>query len=266
MDERIPAGSSEAEECRFLRVSLGKRVRSRSDFLCFGVRPNWEDYPPSAKKAISAARDVFYASCLYEDLFRVLGKNTYPNNYYAFLGNKIRQSDLFHFLAIPHPRTALFYGANRKEKILAEFDYPFVAKAALRSSMGEGVFLIKTEQELDDYLEKCFPAYIQEYLPIDRDMRVVLIKGRVVHAYWRIARMGEFRNNVSQGGRISFDDIPEEAIQFAKEVAEKCGFDEVGLDICYAGNRYYVLEANMVFGLEGFRQAGVDVVELFRFL
>ena len=116
--------------------------------------------------------------------------------------------------------------------------------------------------ELASYLKSYHPAYIQEYLPIDRDLRVVLIKGRVIHAYWRIHQPGNFRNNVSQGGRISFDGIPEEALHFAIDVARRCGFDEVGLDICQADGRYYVIEANMVFGLEGFRRKGLDLYEI----
>ena len=91
-------------------------------------------------------------------------------------------------------------------------------------------------------------------MPLSRDLRVVVIKGRVIHAYWRIHQPGEFRNNVAQGGTISFDAIPDEALHFAADAAARCGFDEVGLDICHARGRYYVIEANMVFGREGFRQ------------
>ncbi len=129
--------------------------------------------------------------------------------------------------------------------------------------MGEGVFLIRKADELAGYLRDNRPAYIQEYLPLERDLRVVLIKGRIIHAYWRFHRPGEFRNNVSQGGSIVFDGIPEEALQFAIAVADRCGFEEVGLDICEAHGGYWVIEANMVFGLEGFRQKGLDLHQIF---
>ena len=45
-------------------------------------------------------------------------------------------------------------------------------------------------------------AYIQTYLPIDRDIRVVVIGDKVVHSYWRVAPKGEFRTNVATGGHI----------------------------------------------------------------
>ena len=99
---------------------------------------------------------------------------------------------------------------------------------------------------------------------MDRDLRVVLIGGHVVHAYWRIAAPGEFRTNVSQGAGISYDNISAEALEFAAEVATRCRFDEVGLDIAQVNGRCYVIEANMVYGLEGFRQAGLELRDIFR--
>ncbi len=247
-----------------VRVSLGKRMRASSSFDCHGVLPNWDDYPCRVKEAIAEAHEVFYPSSLFETMFQALGKNTFPRNYYDFLGNKIRQTCLFQLLGIPHPRTRLYYGRNRLIRISKDFPYPFIAKTPLGSSMGQGVFLIQCEADLGAYLNGHHPAYIQEYLSIDRDLRVVLIKGRVVHAYWRIHRSGEFRNNVSQGGRISFDHIPGEALHFAIDVARRCEFDEVGLDICRTNGRYYVIEANMVFGLQGFRQRNLDIYCILR--
>ncbi len=245
-----------------IRISLGKRMRASPSFRCYGVQPNWDDYAEEVKAAIMGAAEVFYPSSLYEDIFRSLGKETYPRNCAAFLGNKIRQTNLFQLLGIAHPRTRIYYGRNRPARICSDFPYPFVAKTPVGSSMGHGVYLVQGEAELANYLNSHHPAYIQEYFPLTRDLRVVLIRGRVVNAYWRIHPPGEFRNNVAQGGEISFDDIPDEAIHFAVEVVRKCGFDEVGLDICRVDGRFYVIEANMVFGLEGFRRRGLDPLEV----
>jgi ribosomal protein S6--L-glutamate ligase len=89
-----------------------------------------------------------------------------------------------------------------------------------------------------------------------------LIRGKIILAYWRIAPPGEFRSNVSQGATISFDDIPEEGLNVASNTARLCQLDDVGLDICFSKGRYWVLEANMKFGREGFRRAGIDYYEL----
>ncbi len=245
-------------------VSLGKRLRACASIRCLGVKTNWQDYSPEEQELIRNADKICYPSRLYEDLFRSLGKEVFPRNYYRFMGNKIRQTALFQLLDIPHPITRLYYGRNRAERIVEHFLYPFVAKKPVGSSMGEDVWLIRSRQELDNYLAEHHPAYIQEYLDIDRDLRVVVIAGQVVHAYWRIAAAGEFRNNVSRGGTISYDNVPEKGLLFAADVAKRCRFDEVGLDIALLGSHYFVIEANMVYGLEGFRRVGLHLADIFR--
>ena len=244
------------------RISLGKRLRLCPSFRCFGVAPNWDDYPAAVREAIRNAEEIFYPSPLYETIFESVGKAVHPGSYYGFAGNKIRQTLLFQLLGISHPRTHVYYGRNRAEKVLRDFQYPFLGKTPVASSRGEGVYLIEDAAGLDSYVRVHLPAYIQEYLPIDRDLRAVVINGEVVHSYWRVHRPGEFRNNVARGASIHCDCTPPEALEFARDVAVRCGFGEAGLDICFAHGRYYVLEANMVYGLEGFRRKGLDPLEL----
>jgi ribosomal protein S6--L-glutamate ligase len=176
--------------------------------------------------------------------------------------DKIKQTALFNLLEIRHPRTRVFYGNYQKSKILNHFQFPFVAKIPRGSALGRGVYLINNEAELAAYNQLSRAAYIQEYFEIDRDLRVVLIHGRIIHAYWRIAPPGEFRTNVSQGATISFDNIPEEGLAFAENTARLCQLDDVGLDICFFNGRYWALEGNMKYGKEGFRQAGIDFHKL----
>ncbi len=113
-----------------LRVSLGKRLRRVGAFACYGVKPNWDDYPAAEQEAILDAEEVFYPSHLYEDLLQALGKVTFPRNYYPFLGNKVRQTSLFQLLEIPHPRTQIYYGRNRLTRIVADFPYPYYCQGA----------------------------------------------------------------------------------------------------------------------------------------
>ena len=128
--------------------------------------------------------------------------------------------------------------------------------------MGRGVYLIQNQSELDDYLALTDVAYIQEYLPVDRDIRVVVIGQRVVHAYWRIAPQNEFRSNLAQGGTICLDSVPREALDLALHTAHYCRWDDVGIDICRHKGQYYALEANMKYGKEGFRRAGIHYSKL----
>lgn len=244
------------------RVALGKRLRHCPDVKTLGFRPNIEDYSEEELELLRITDTVYYPCNLYEDVFLALGKRIFPANYYRYMGDKIRQTALFTLLDIPHPRTRTYYGSGKARRILADFSFPFIAKAPCGSSKGQGVFLIRTCRDLETYLEGYSPAYIQEYLATDRDLRVVVVGAKVVHAYWRIARHGEFRSNVARGARISLEDIPPAALRFAERVARLCQFDEVGLDICSGKSGYVVLEANMVYGLKGFAAADLDIYQL----
>jgi ribosomal protein S6--L-glutamate ligase len=192
-----------------------------------------------------------------------MGKQIFPSVHnYLFSQDKIKQTALFSLLNIPHPQTRVFYGRRQKDKVLDYFSFPFVAKQARGSAMGRDVFLIQGQGDLQDYLNVYTPAYIQAYLPIDRDIRVVVINGKIVHAYWRVAAPGEFRSNVAMGAKVEFDPVPGKALDLALHTASVCGWNDVGMDICAYKDRFYVLEANMKYGKEGFRAAGMDFYEV----
>jgi len=128
--------------------------------------------------------------------------------------------------------------------------------------MGRGVYLIQNPTDLEAYLQEVDIAYIQEYLRVDRDIRVVIIGKRIVHAYWRLAPANDFRTNVAVGGQIRLDSVPDAALDLALHIGHRCRWDDVGVDICQHNSNYFVLEANMKYGKEGFRKAGIDYTQL----
>ena len=231
--------------------------------LTLGVRPSFSDYSPRESEMILSADKIYYPSTFYADLFETMGKETFPSYHtYRFVQDKIRQTALFNMLKIPHPPTRVYYGKGRMEKILEHFRFPFIAKVPRGSARGRGIHLIRTEEELAHYLRQNRAAYIQAYLETDRDIRVVIIGRQVAHAYWRVSRPGEFRTNVSAGGSVRLDPVPEEATRLALSAARKCRWDDVGIDVIPHGGRYYILEANMKYGREGFSKAGIDYVRM----
>ena len=240
-------------------VALEARLRNCRNVITLGVRSNFSDYSSQEAELIRRADKIYYPTTFYADLFDAMGKATFPSYHtYKCVQDKIKQTALFELLGIAHPRTRVFYGKRQKDSILQYFQFPFIGKIPRGSAMGRGVYLIRDEKELGCYLERVSPAYIQQYLPIDRDIRAVVIGKRVVHAYWRVAPENEFRSNVSLGGIIQLDGVPQEAKDLALRTAQACRWDDVGIDICAYSGQFYVLEANMKYGREGFRKAGLD--------
>jgi len=48
----------------------------------------------------------------------------------------------------------------------------------------------------------------------------------------------------------------------ALETARCCRWDDVGIDICIHEGKCFVLEANMKYGMQGFRSAGIDFTRM----
>jgi len=142
------------------------------------------------------------------------------------------------------------------EQILDGFCFPFVAKE-VRNSMGQGVFLIQTRKDFLDYASANAVLYVQEYLPISRDMRLVLVGNQVATGYWRKAAPGRFHNNVSRGGSVCFEDIPEGAVRLVETFAGETGIDHAGFDVAEVDGHFYFLEFNTRFGTRALIDRGI---------
>lgn len=260
MDARERAISSAA-----MKIAIGRQLRHCPSVLSLGVRTTVADYAPEELALIRQAEKIYFPTRLLAEPLAALGKSLFPSiETYRFCGDKIMQSHLFQMAGLPVPRTGIYHGPRQRARILNDFSLPLIAKTPRHSSRGLGVYLLRTAGELQDYLGLNHPAYIQEYLPISRDLRVVVLGRRIVHSYWREARPGDFRNNVARGGRISFSPIPENAMDLALHAAGECRFDHAGLDLCEHEGQWHLLEANMIFGLAGFAAAGLDFREILK--
>lgn len=213
--------------------------------------------------------------CLFPENWQVnalvygMKKNIFPSIQSIQLGfNKIEVTRGLWSVVPEHVPRTLILGNNHDNmnRIFAEFPFPFVAKE-IRSSMGQGVYLIKTHAQFHEYAEKNPYLYVQEYLPIDRDLRVCIVGNDVVTAYWRINQSNSFHNNVAQGAQISFDDIPEAAIELVRRTAKQLGINHAGFDLVDVDGHYYFLEFNTLFGNQAFQQQGIKVEQyIYRYI
>jgi ribosomal protein S6--L-glutamate ligase len=239
-------------------IALESRLSSCRNVVTLGVKPNFTDYGKAEADLIQRADTIYYPSEFYAELFDVMGKKTFPSYHtYKCTQDKIKQNALFELLNIPHPRTRIFYGNRQKTSILDYFNFPFIAKIPRGSALGRGVYLINSPEDLRTYSNLTHVAYIQEYLPVRKDIRVVVVGSKVVLAYWRIASHDEFRCNISRGGTVDLSQVPDKALELALHTSQSCHWDDVGIDIIEHDQRFYVLEGNMKYGKEGFRRAGI---------
>ncbi|MBX6422581.1 RimK family alpha-L-glutamate ligase [Thermosulfurimonas sp. F29] len=216
--------------------------------------------------ALRRARAVFLPQTVSPELYffvRRLGKRVFPNYdlRFAFPG-KIGQILLFRVLGLPHPRTICVpricaLGPHPGTVEVSLPPYPFVVKGN-HGHEGREVFLVRNAGEWEEALKilRTFEAsgrygfLVQEYLPWEYDLRVVVIGNRRL-PFWRKGRF--LKNLVQEGEVVACPDpgLEARALEVVAELCEKTGFNLMAVDFLFRPERGEVLinEINFVFGL-----------------
>ena len=149
---------------------------------------------------------------------------------------------------LPHPRTWLIAeGAPTPAPEL-----PVVLKPRF-GSWGRDVVLCRTADEVEDALaELTRRSWFREHgvlaqevvPPLGWDLRIVVAGGRVVGAARRTAGAGEWRTNVSLGGRSEPVDPPPLARTLALSAAAAVRGDLVGVDLLPTRAAFVISEIN----------------------
>ncbi len=182
-----------------------------------------------------------------------LNAKVFPSEASYRLGhNKVEMTRAFELVA-PANTPLTLIAANTEAEAARLWEImtpPFVAKQP-KASMGEGVWLIENAADWRAYLQKTDTLYVQEYLPIDRDIRVVIVGDQVLAAYWRKQAPRGFYNNVAKGGEVDYSPVPAQAVELALHLARSLKINHAGFDIAMVGEHPYVLEFNRLFGNQG---------------
>jgi len=140
---------------------------------------------------------------------------------------------------------------------------------------GSGVFLAYTEQQAKQLvyqmLERDMRPLVQEYIQEShgKDIRALVVGGKVVAAMRRRAHGSEFRSNFHLGGSVEPVKMSPRFEKVAITAANKLGLDLAGVDMLEARNGPLVLEVNSSPGLEGIESVvgeGVVATEVAKLL
>ena len=143
--------------------------------------------------------------------------------------------------------------------------FPLVLKLTT-GTQGVGVMIAESIESMRSALDALWGLgqniLVQEYIKDSTvsDIRVVVVGGRAVAAYRRIAPTGEFRANMHRGARGEKVVLGAETVSMAVSSAAVLGLDVAGVDIMQAPDGPVVLEVNASPGLKGVEAVtGVDV-------
>jgi ribosomal protein S6--L-glutamate ligase len=133
-------------------------------------------------------------------------------------------------------------------------------------TQGNGVVLAETkkaaESVIDAFRQLDANILVQEFVKEagGRDLRCIVVGGRVVAAMVRHAAPGDFRSNLHRGGSAEAAKLTTKERRTAVKAAKALGLNVAGVDLLRSDRGPLVLEVNSSPGLEGIEGAtGVDV-------
>jgi RimK family alpha-L-glutamate ligase len=180
--------------------------------------------------------------------------------------DKLLTARILRRAGVPHPRTWLIEDGRPGPAP----ELPLVLKPRF-GSWGREVVLCRTSAELEAALAVIVQrrwfrdqgVIAQELVePVGWDLRVVVAGGRVVGAARRVAADGEWRTNVSLGGRSEPAAPPPLARRLALDAAAAIRGDLVGVDLLPAGSGFVVSEVNGAVDIRRWYGLGLDEVHL----
>jgi ribosomal protein S6--L-glutamate ligase len=135
-----------------------------------------------------------------------------------------------------------------------------------QGTQGIGTMIADTTQAAHALLETFWAMgqdiVLQEYVRESkgRDVRIIVVGGRVIAAMRRVAKRGEFRANLHRGGKATTVKLSPRYLESARRAAAVMGLEVAGVDVLEGKRGPRILEINSSPGLEGIERAtGVDV-------
>ncbi len=162
-----------------------------------------------------------------------------------------------HKANIPMPKTILApktYEAPRYNelgfltKVEEQLDYPFVVKECY-GSFGWQVYLARNREDVVSLLEKTAPKPLlfQEYIEESsgKDIRLQVVGNEVVASMYRYSDNGDFRANLTIGGKMKAYEPSEEEKKLAIDCCKALNLDFGGVDLLFGeGGTPLVCEVN----------------------
>ena len=167
---------------------------------------------------------------------------------------------------IRQPKTTLINDPDKSALAFDKLDtqMPVIMKT-LRGSKGVGVLFIESEKALDSIVQLIYKQdedtdlLLQEYIPTDYDVRVLVLGGKVLATMKRPVIEGDFRSNVSQGSKPEKIKLTELEIEASLLAAKAVNGVWTAVDFIPSKNREkeapFVIEVNSSPGTEGMEEA-----------
>ena len=159
---------------------------------------------------------------------------------------------------LPVPKTMLVKHPINLELVEKNLSYPMIVKT-LSGSYGSGVFMVEDRKQFRQLMkmaELTKPSYniiIQECIEdsLGKDLRVLVVNGKVIGCMMRQSIDGDFRANITRGGEAIPYQVDEDIEWIGGECARLLNLDIAGVDLLFNKGTYTICEVNSAPGFEG---------------
>ena len=153
---------------------------------------------------------------------------------------------------IPIPATQIFYDLQEADSFLRLTSYPKIIKKSYGPSNYGGNYVHKADSFIQAKAllkrKKYYPVYVQEFIPMTADIRVMLIGHKPVCAFWRRPPKGHWLTNTSQGGSMDYQNVPKKVLDLAVKVSKAARAEYWACDIAVdRDNNLRILECATAF-------------------
>jgi gamma-F420-2:alpha-L-glutamate ligase len=195
--------------------------------------------------------------------FERLNVPTLPNSDSIIAAkDKMYANQIMAQAGLPIPKTMLTRFPSNCDLVEKQVGFPCVVKV-ITGSHGVGVYLCENKKQFNDLSELISALdfknsmIVQEYVQFSegRDLRVIVIGGRVIGAMLRQSTDGSFKANISRGGEGLAYEVDEKMELLAIQTAKVLDLDIAGIDLLFHEDGYRICEANSSPGFYGFENA-----------
>ena len=159
---------------------------------------------------------------------------------------------------LPVPKTLLVKHPIDIDFVEKNIGYPAIIKT-LSGSFGAGVFLAENKKQLSQLVKMAeitnegYDIILQEFVKdsYGKDLRVLVINGKVAGCMMRQSVDDDFRANITRGGEGIPFQISEDIEWIAGESSRLLDLDIAGVDLLFDNGGYKICEVNSSPGFEG---------------
>jgi len=213
----------------------------------------------------------YYRALHYTFILEKLMNARVVNSFYLTLvfGNKLFTSVLLSKNGIPNPKTFVSFENDSALDAMKKIGFPVVIKPVV-GSWGRLVSLVNDLESAKSILEArelLYPIYqvyyIQEKVKKpNRDLRIVVVGSNPVAAEYRYAKDGDWRTNLSLGGKAERAEINNEIENVVKKVVGAFGEGVYGIDCMESERGLLVHEINHNVEFKGASEAtGINIAK-----